>query len=148
MFELFSSIIKYIFITIIYIFLFAIIRLIYLDVRSMNKRESGALDNTPYLKLVNRRHSLNFKVEESYSLYGTKIIGRSAGNQICIQDPYLSNVHSQLEPLNETFSIKDMGSKNGTFVNNTRISDEPVELKNGDTIQLGQINFLFVDNNS
>jgi len=46
---------------------------------------------------------------------------------------------------NRTVRIKDMGSKNGTFVNGVRLNEgEEVPLKDGDNIKIGNVKFLFV----
>lgn len=144
MFGILSSLLKYIFITIIYIFLFAIIRLIYLDIRLMNNKAKASPEKAPYLKLINRRDNLNYKVEESYILDRGKKIGRSNKNDIAIQDPYLSNQHAELLSEDGQYSISDLGSKNGVSVNN-KVIGGPVCLKNGDKIQLGQLSFMFVN---
>ena len=144
MYELFSSLLKYIFITIIYIFIFSIIRLIYLDIRSMYTKGKD-IEGFPYLKLINRMDSLNFKVQESYVLDSDKIIGRSKKCDIVIPDSYLSKKHVQIFYENGVYLLEDLDSTNGTFVNNHRIENKPVPLRNGDRISIGQCNFLFVN---
>ncbi|MBZ4646462.1 MAG: hypothetical protein PWR27_2305 [Petroclostridium sp.] len=145
MFEILSSIFKYIFIVIIYVFIFGIIRLIYLDIKSMNGQGKKIHEKYPYLKLINRRERLDFKVQESYTLNENKTIGRSSKNDIVIQDPYLSGEHAHLILENGMYLLKDLGSTNGTFINDVKIGVEPVALKNGDRIHIGQIDFLFVN---
>jgi len=143
MFELFSSLLKYVFITIIYAFIFGIMRLIYLDIRSMNNY-GNSTKNVPYLKLINRTELLNFKVEETYVLDEDKTIGRSKKCDIVIADPFLSSEHLKVTSENGTYYIEDLNSTNGTFLNGHRIGGQPVELKNGDKISIGQMDFLFV----
>ncbi|MCX7711292.1 MAG: FHA domain-containing protein [Clostridia bacterium] len=146
MFEILSSLLKYIFITIIYIFLFSIIRLIYLDIRSVNKKASDLAEKAPYLKLINRRDELYFKVEESYILSRDKSLGRAAKANISIEDPFLSGEHARFIHRDGSILLKDLGSKNGTLINGVRLTDEEVPLNNGDKIEMGQLAFLFVDN--
>lgn len=59
MFGVLSTLLKYIFITIIYLFIYSIIRLIYLDIRSVSAQRTGLNKDVPYLKLINRKESLN-----------------------------------------------------------------------------------------
>ena len=40
------------------------------------------------------------------------------------------------------YFIEDLDSANGTFVNEEEIN--PIRLENGDTIRIGQVQFLFV----
>ncbi|NLD46674.1 MAG: FHA domain-containing protein [Clostridiaceae bacterium] len=142
MFEIFSSLLKYIFISVIYLFIFAIIRMIYLDIYSMNARRSG--QNLPYIKLINRRDSLEMKVEESYILDNNLTIGRAMGNRITIADPFLSGQHAVFDISDGSCSLKDLGSTNGTFVNGKKLENAPVVLNDGDRIRIGQLDFIYV----
>lgn len=144
MYEIISTISKYVFTVIIYIFIYTIIRLIYLDIRSMNRRAGISDRKHPYLKLLNRRDDLNFKVDESYVLNGSKTLGRSNKNDFAINDPYLSGSHAEFIAENGLFYLKDNGSTNGTFLNNARVGRDIVSLNNGDKIQVGQLTFIFV----
>lgn len=144
MFEIFSSLLKYIFITVIYLFIFAIIRMIFLDIHSMNGRRAGNNENLPYLKLINRRDSLNLKVEESYILDKNVTIGRGSGNSVKVADPFLSGKHAVFMNQDGFYFLKDLGSTNGTFVNGSRVDKTPVRLEDGDRIHIGQLDFLYV----
>lgn len=99
--------------------------------------------NQPYLKLINRRDQLRFKVEESYTLSEKNIIGRSQKNEIVLNDPYISNEHVRIWQSGGVYLLEDLGSKNGTFLNGERIA-HPFTLRNGDRISFGQVEFLFV----
>lgn len=145
MFELISSILKYIFIVIIYLFIFGIIRLIYLDIRSMNAPGAAVGKGNPYLKLINRRESLNFKVAETYPLKGKMTVGRDNRNNIAVKDPYISGRHAAFELNGPICTLQDLGSTNGTVVNGSRLGHEKVILQDGDQVRLGQLGFLFVD---
>ncbi len=144
MYEIISTIMKYVFTVVIYIFIYTIIRLIYLDIKSMNRRAGLTDKRYPYLKLLNRRDELDFKVDESYVLNGNKTIGRLNKNDIVIKDPYLSGSHAEFILEDGIYYIKDLGSKNGSYVNNVRIGSDAVPLDNGDKIQMGQLTFIFV----
>lgn len=148
MFELISSILKYIFTVIIYLFIFGVIRLIYLDIKSMNARKATVDEGYPYLKLINQRESLDFKVEETYILKNRVTLGRSNDNDVVIKDPFISGRHAVFDIINGRYTIKDLGSTNGTFLNGKRLGDEETYLKDGDKIMLGQLYFLFVNKKS
>jgi len=147
MFETLSTILKYVFATIIYIFIYSIIRLIYLDIRSMSAKAVSPSGKHPYLKLLNIREDLPFKVDEIYILDGGKTIGRSNDNNIVIKDPFLSSEHAELLLKDGMIYVKDRGSKNGTFVNNERIGSDEVCINNGDRIQVGSLSFILVKEN-
>jgi signal transduction histidine kinase len=64
-------------------------------------------------------------------------IGRDAGNTIRLHDTEVSRRHAQLEEAEGGFTLRDVGSANGTFVNNQKIN-EAVLLQAGDRLQIGQ----------
>lgn len=144
MYELIATVFKYFFIVIIYVFIYTIIRMIYLDIRSMKGYEKIASEAHPYLKLLNRREKLDFRVQESYTLDKDKSLGRSNKNQIIINDPYLSNEHVLFLVENDFCLVKDLASTNGTFVNGEEIEREEVLLTHGDKIHIGQLDFIFI----
>ncbi|MCA9127161.1 MAG: FHA domain-containing protein [Planctomycetales bacterium] len=63
-------------------------------------------------------------------------IGRRSDSDICIaNDPHMSRSHVVVESVGGALQIRDLGSSNGTFVNNSRVS--VVELHVGDKIKIG-----------
>ncbi len=142
MFEILSSIIKYAFVTAIYFFMFGIIRLIYFDIK--RTRMGSVIDDEPYIKLINRRSTLKFRVEESYSIKDKSTVGRGAKASIIIPDPFLSSVHAQFRKEGDGFVLIDNDSTNGTFVNGEKLEDAPCLIKTGDLIKIGQLMFIFV----
>lgn len=141
MFNILSLLFKYIFIIIIYLFIFSIIRLIYLDIKGMG---SSVLDNTAYLKLINKKDSLPFKVKEHYSINKELTLGRQNDNDIVLKDPFVSKIHLQIAEDEEEYYLEDLDSANGTYINGDRVGDV-VKLKNGDILRVGSIEFLFVN---
>jgi pSer/pThr/pTyr-binding forkhead associated (FHA) protein len=142
MFNLVSLIFKYVFIFIIYVFILSIIRLIYLDIKGIYPM---AVNNSAaYLKLINRKDTLPFKVREYYPLNDEVSLGRANSNQIVIKDPYISKKHLRIVKDEGKYYLEDFNSANGTFVNGDRVMDV-VNLKNGDRITVGQVEFLFVN---
>lgn len=71
-------------------------------------------------------------------------IGRSDTADICIPDPTISGHHCTLLRIGEdAYAIKDEGSTNGTRVNGEKLTDEVVNLQNGDLLQVGNVEMLF-----
>ncbi len=64
-------------------------------------------------------------------------IGRDIGNRIVINDPEVSRKHARLTMQSGSFVIEDLGSTNGTFVNNQRLIG-PHMLRPGETIMFGE----------
>ena len=144
-FELISFVAKFIFTLTIYLFIFAIIRMIYLDIRSMNAIKPNKNNRLPYLKLINQREILDFKVDETYTLDGDRSVGRLDSNGIIIKDQFISGKHAQFLFKQDNYYLMDLGSSNGTFINGQPVegSEEKI-LTNGDKIKIGQLEFLFV----
>lgn len=145
-FDILTSLLKYIFITIIYIFIFAIIRMIYLDIRNMNVRKNRmAPKKCAYLELLNDMETLYFDVKQFYPMTSELIIiGRGKECTIRIDDFYLSGKHVQLWYEDEEWHIADMGSTNGTYINGKKMKKTELILDNGDRIRIGQLEFLVV----
>ncbi len=64
-------------------------------------------------------------------------LGRAPDNTIVISDPTISSRHARLYLQGSQWHIQDLGSTNGTFVNNVRVTQYPVRI--GDQIRLGAI---------
>lgn len=64
-------------------------------------------------------------------------IGRESSADMHIEDRALSRAHAKLAKSGSDYTIQDLGSTNGTFVNGTAISGA-YTLKNGDVISLGE----------
>ena len=66
-------------------------------------------------------------------------LGRSSSNDIHIPDEELSRNHCLFEPVGESgVRVTDLASANGTLVNGSALGGDPVELKLGDVIEVGQ----------
>jgi len=64
-------------------------------------------------------------------------LGREPGNVLTIDDKALSRFHARLVKTATGYTVADLGSKNGTFVNGTAIV-APRALLNGDQISIGE----------
>ncbi len=66
---------------------------------------------------------------------GDTTIGRKPGCDIVLDDPIVSGEHALVKTVGMKSSIQDLGSKNGTFIENQRVKQH--ELKHGETIIIG-----------
>jgi pSer/pThr/pTyr-binding forkhead associated (FHA) protein len=65
-------------------------------------------------------------------------IGRATGNDVVLSDDgQVSRVHAVLERLAGAWSVRDVSSRNGTFVNGNRVSGE-ARLGAGDELRIGR----------
>ena len=69
-------------------------------------------------------------------------VGRSTKQDLTISDPSISYQHALiLRNSDNTYSLMDLNSKNGTRVNGERI--EMAKLENGNVVQFGPVEFVF-----
>jgi DNA-binding response OmpR family regulator len=77
------------------------------------------------------------------------LIGRGEDCDIVISDRQVSRFHLKLIPhIDKPVEIKDLGSKNGSFLNGKKIN-ESAYIKDGDQIKIALVqNFIFVSSDS
>jgi sigma-B regulation protein RsbU (phosphoserine phosphatase) len=63
------------------------------------------------------------------------VIGRAAGSDLALADPFLSRQHSRFFRRGTRWFVEDLGSRNGTQVNGRPIHD-PTEVLPGDAVQI------------
>jgi hypothetical protein len=69
-------------------------------------------------------------------------IGRADFNDIVLADPSVSTSHAKLQRRDGLWMLSDVGSTNGTFVENERVSGE-VPLSPGTTVRFGEVAVLW-----
>ena len=61
-------------------------------------------------------------------------------------ESYVSRRHAQIKRENDQFIFEDVGSSNGSFINNARCNPGVLyPLKNGERVRLGKTEFVFVE---
>ena len=73
---------------------------------------------------------------------GRTLVGRSPECDIFLDDVTVSRRHAEIVRDGDTFTIRDLGSLNGTYVNRKRI--ETVVLENDDEVQVGKYRLTFL----
>jgi FHA domain len=73
---------------------------------------------------------------------GRTLIGRSPDCEIFLDDVTVSRRHAELQREGDTFTIRDLGSLNGTYVNRRRI--ESTVLEDDDEVQIGKYRLTFL----
>lgn len=63
------------------------------------------------------------------------VVGRSAEADLVIEDPFLSRRHSRFFRVGSTLLIEDLGSRNGTFVNERPVLS-PMPVSAGDVVRI------------
>ena len=80
---------------------------------------------------------------ESFEAIGDRaLIGRSPECDVFLDDVTVSRRHAELTREGNVFTIRDLGSLNGTFVNKRRI--ESSVLEDDDEVQIGKYRMTFL----
>jgi pSer/pThr/pTyr-binding forkhead associated (FHA) protein len=69
------------------------------------------------------------------------IVGRLPESEISVRDAFISRVHCGISFINNQFTLKDLGSTNGTYRNGARVFE--CSLATGDKIQVGNTTLVF-----
>ena len=68
--------------------------------------------------------------------------GRHPDSDIFLDDVTVSRRHAEFHREGGTFTVRDVGSLNGTYVNRERV--EAATLSNGDEVQIGKFRLVFI----
>lgn len=127
---LFLNLLKLIFLSLIYLFLWQI-------GRSIGAHIGPASSSRPAKKVS------EMVVVRSETLSGLRFpvgngitAGRSADADVVLDDPYASEFHFRVAVQDGAVLLSDLGSTNGTYVNGRRVT-VPTGLSRGDSIQIG-----------
>src|SRR3954447_5922779 len=82
--------------------------------------------------------------QQAIELRPVNSLGRHPNNSIQLLDKIVSKEHCIIELRVDHFVLRDLGSLNGTFINNERVRGE-APLKHGDEIALGATRGRFDD---
>ncbi|MBQ9766316.1 MAG: FHA domain-containing protein [Lachnospiraceae bacterium] len=132
------------------------------DVREADKREDNIISTDSAKDICNETILFGYMAEEcdksrrlQYIGAGTQedivitktpfIVGKSRENVDYFLDyPFVSRLHFKLEEVMGEYFITDTNSKNGLSLNGTPVkANETVKISEGDTIELGNLLFIF-----
>src|SRR5688572_19649123 len=74
---------------------------------------------------------------------GDTTIGRAPGSDVVLDDPIVSAQHAVVKTVGMKSTIVDLGSTNGTFVENNRVKQHL--LKNGESVIIGGYSLMYRD---
>jgi pSer/pThr/pTyr-binding forkhead associated (FHA) protein len=109
--------------------------------RSLNDADAAAVDALPAgsaLLVVQRGPSAG-----SRFLLDTDVVsaGRHPDSEIFLDDVTVSRRHAEFRRGSDGYSVADVGSLNGTYVNRDRIDE--VTLQGGDEVQIGKYRLVY-----
>lgn len=80
---------------------------------------------------------------KTFGVTGALTLGRSSDCDISISSDEISRHHARLQLSPSGVTVEDLGSANGTFVNNQRVNGK-LALKPGDELRLDTVRFLLM----
>lgn len=85
----------------------------------------------PYLTIINQPNARRYPLEQAAT-----VLGRAPDLDIVLPGEGVSRVHAEIRQTSQGLVITDLDSRNGTFVNNQRLT-QPTPLMPGDQIRIG-----------
>ncbi len=76
---------------------------------------------------------------KTFAIYGAMTVGRSAECDISIPADEISRTHAKVQVMPDGISVEDLGSANGTFINDKRVHTGLA--KHGDELRLDTVRF-------
>ncbi len=126
--------VRILFLVLLYLFLFRVVRALMRDLRAASQSSVAELGRL----LVLDSPGGDPPVGAAFSLDAITTLGRDVNNQIVVEDPFASAEHAVLTFRGRDWCVEDLGSTNGTFVNGLQV-EGVAPLGFGDEIQIGQV---------
>lgn len=79
---------------------------------------------------------------KTFALHGTMTVGRASDCDISIPTDEVSRQHAKLQVMPDGVAVEDMGSANGSFINDKRVHTG--KLAPGDELRLDTVRFMLV----
>jgi pSer/pThr/pTyr-binding forkhead associated (FHA) protein len=142
------TVLKVVFLALLYFFIYRAIRSVVADIRpggggSVGRSKGGRDKPTGKPKGGGKAPRSLVVLDEQGSkvrtvqLNGTLQVGRAEACQIRLPDTYASSFHARIYNRDGSWYIEDLGSTNGTYLNQRRIT-APAELRAGDRVKIGK----------
>jgi hypothetical protein len=125
---------RFLFLALLYLFLFAVVRVLVRDLRAAAREPGRELGRLRVLASPEGEPP----VGGVFSLDAVTTLGRDVNNAIVVEDRFASAEHAILTFRGRAWYVEDLGSTNGTFVNGNEI-DGLSPLGFGDEVQIGQV---------
>ncbi|KGK87318.1 FHA domain-containing protein [Clostridium sp. HMP27] len=136
-----SPIFTLIIIAIVYMIIFTALRIMNKDIKGGTRKKSQK--KAAGLEIIEPGNSYNLKRGGVIPLQSQITIGRKEDNTFMLDDPYVSGKHARIYAKSGDYIIEDLGSTNGTLVNDDQIEGKKY-LETGDIIKIGNTVLKFL----
>lgn len=127
-------------VVLLYLFLFEVVRVAWRGLSATGARSLRA-GRRASLEIVNAAAAA-LHPGEVIALGAATTIGRERGNDLVVDEETVSSHHARLLVRGGRWWIEDLGSTNGTLVNEAHVSGSR-QLRPGDIIQVGRVQLRF-----
>lgn len=134
---------KVVVIVLIYFIIFYALKIMYTDTKSSGKRRNKVKKATMGLEVLQAGENTNLKNGGLLPLADSLTMGRKSDNTVVLDDKYVSSHHIKIFKRNNEYVVEDLGSTNGTKVNDVKIENR-VTLRPGDIIKVGTAIFKLI----
>jgi hypothetical protein len=124
---------RILFLVLLYLFLFAVVRVLLRDLRGAT-RERAELGRL----VVVASPSGEPPVGAIFPLDAVASLGRDVNNTIVVDDPFASGEHAAITFRGRSWYVEDLGSTNGTYLNGGQVQ-AATPLGYGDEVQIGEV---------
>jgi hypothetical protein len=125
---------RLLFLALLYVFLFAVVRVLVRDLRAAAREPGIELGRLRVLASPEGEPPVGVV----FGLDAVTTLGRDVNNAIVVEDRFASADHAILTFRGRTWYVEDLGSTNGTFVNGNEV-DGLAPVGFGDELQIGQV---------
>jgi hypothetical protein len=125
---------------ILYTFLGLAFYIIWRDLRQAAIKRGGQAQVGHRLRVIEAVDNGLVEVGQAFSLQPLTFLGRDPENTIIVRHASVSARHARLSRENGVWWLEDLGSRNGTTLNDLPLS-KPTPLTNGDIIGIGSLRF-------
>ena len=127
-------VLRLIFLAILYVFLYLVVRALVRDLRAAAREPVTELGRLVVLAAPSGEPPAG----SSFALDAITSLGRDVNNSIVLEDDFVSATHAALTYRGRAWYVEDLGSTNGTYVNGAPVDGlSPIAF--GDEIQIGQV---------
>lgn len=137
------TVLKFCFLALLYLFLWRVVRVVVAETKAPTTPSAPPSPRARKAKPDRKQLTLHVlepatRRGETFAVADEVTVGRAGGCTLVLaDDTFVSQVHGRVFRRDGDTLVEDLGSKNGTFVNGTRIT-APTKVRKGDRVQFGQ----------
>ena len=139
------TVLKYVFLALVYFFVYRAIRAIAAEIAAgRDSSRAPRAEPKPVRAPRSKKSPTSVVVRDeggrniaSHKLETPLQVGRADACHIRLDDSYVSQFHARLYPRDGSWHLEDLGSTNGTYLNRQRVSGSQ-EIQAGDHIKIGK----------